>query len=75
MVQAIARDIMVVGGLKAEAKGYEAIMLVHDEVVTLVDDNFGTHTELCDLLCQQEAWVTDLPIEAEGGSMYRYGKG
>jgi len=74
IVQAIARDIMVVGGLRAEKAGYPAIMLVHDEVVTLVDDAFGSHSELCSLLCSQEPWVTDLPVEAEGATMYRYGK-
>lgn len=74
VVQAIARDVMVVGGLKVEAAGYETIMLVHDELVTLTDANFGSHHELCALMCQQDPWVTDLPIEAEGATMERYGK-
>ena len=46
MVQAIARDILVVGGLNAEAAGYHSVMLVHDENVTLVPKGFGSHHEL-----------------------------
>lgn len=74
IVQGIARDILVVGGLKAERAGYPTIMLVHDENVTLVPENFGSHEELCAIMCQQEAWITDCPVEAEGATMYRYGK-
>lgn len=73
-VQKIARDVMVVGGLKAEARGYKAIMLVHDEVVTQVPNGFGSHDELCTLLCDQDPWITDLPVTAEGATMERYGK-
>jgi DNA polymerase len=74
IVQAIARDIMAVGALNADRAGYDVRMLVHDEIVTLVDQYFGSHQELCTLMCQQEAWITDLPIEAEGATMIRYGK-
>jgi len=74
VVQGVARDIMVIGGLRAEVAGYPAVMLAHDEVVTLVNEGFGDHKHLCDLICQQEAWVTDLPVAADGATMYRYGK-
>lgn len=74
IVQAVARDIMVVGGLNGEKAGYRAIMLVHDEVVTLRPKGEGSAEELCTLMCKQEAWVTDLPIDAEGTVMERYGK-
>ena len=74
IVQAVARDILCVGGLNAEAAGYPVIMLVHDETVTLPDQEFGSHEELCALMCKQYDWVTDLPIEAEGATMMRYGK-
>lgn len=74
MVQGTARDIMCVGGLNVEAAGYEVTNLNHDEVVTVVDENFGSHEHLCELMCTQEAWITDLPIVAEGASMKRYGK-
>lgn len=73
-VQKFARDIMVVGGLKAERAGYKTIMLVHDEVVTEVPIGFGSSQELCGHLCDQEYWIGDLPVEAEGTEMERYGK-
>lgn len=73
-VQKFARDVMVVGGLKGEKAGYKAIMLVHDEVVTEVPIGFGSQQELCAHLCDQEDWIGDLPVEAEGTEMERYGK-
>lgn len=74
VVQAVARDIMCVGGFKVEQAGYPAIMLVHDEIVTLVDEGFGSHEDMCKLMCVQEPWITDLPIAADGATMQRYGK-
>ena len=74
IVQAIARDILVVGGLNAEREGYPTIMLVHDENVTLPLKGHGDAAHLCKIMCDQPAWITDLPIEAEGAVMNRYGK-
>lgn len=74
IVQAVARDIMCVGGLNVEKAGYPTIMLVHDEVVTMPPLDFGSHEHLCQLLCTQRPWITDLPVEAEGATMERYGK-
>lgn len=73
-VQATARDICAVGALNAEAAGYPVIGLVHDETITEVDKDFGSASELAGLLCQMPDWVTDLPVEAEGQEMMRYGK-
>ncbi len=74
VVQAIARDVCAQGALNAEAAGYPVIGLVHDEIITLPDMDFGTHQHLCELMCQLPAWITDLPVEAEGNTMIRYGK-
>lgn len=74
IVQGTARDICAVGALNAEAAGYPVIGLVHDEVVTLPDIDFGSHEELARIMCQLPPWVTDLPVEAEGATMQRYGK-
>lgn len=73
IVQGIARDILVVGGLKAEAAGYPTIMLVHDNNVTMPLKDHGSVEELVAAMCDQEAWITDLPVEAEGKEMVRYG--
>lgn len=73
-VQGTARDVCALGALNAERAGYNVIGLVHDETITEVDEDFGSHEELAMLLCQLPDWITDLPVEAEGGSMVRYGK-
>jgi DNA polymerase len=73
-VQATARDICAVGALNAEAAGYSVIGLVHDETITEVDIDFGSADDLAAHLCRMPAWITDLPLEAEGSVMMRYGK-
>jgi DNA polymerase len=73
IVQAIARDVLVVGGLRAEAAGYPTIMLVHDSNVTMPLKGHGTPEHLAELMCQKEPWMTDLPVAAEAGKMERYG--
>jgi DNA polymerase len=73
IVQAIGRDILVVGGLKAEAAGYPTIMLVHDNNVTMPLKDHGSIEGLVAAMCDQEPWITDLPVEAEGKEMVRYG--
>lgn len=73
-VQAIARDVCATGALNAEAAGYPLIGLVHDELITLPPLDFGTPDGLCTEMCRLPAWITDLPVEAEGGTMDRYGK-
>ena len=71
-VQKIARDILVVGGRNAEAAGYPTIMLVHDSNVTMPLKGHGSPEHLAQLMCQQEPWITDLPITAEASRMERY---
>lgn len=73
-VQATARDICAVGALNAEAAGYNVIGLVHDETITEVDIDFGSAEDLAAHLCRMPEWITDLPLEAEGTVMMRYGK-
>jgi DNA polymerase len=73
IVQGIGRDILVVGGLKAEAAGYPTIMLVHDNNVTMPLKDHGSIEGLVASMCDQEPWITDLPVEAEGKEMLRYG--
>lgn len=72
-VQAIARDVLVVGGLKAERAGYPSIMLVHDSNVTMPLKGHGSPEHLVACMCEPEPWYTDLPVEAEAGRMERYG--
>lgn len=74
IVQATARDVCAVGALNIDAAGYPVVGLVHDEVITCPDDGFGSVDELVRLMCALPPWITDLPVEAEGAEMIRYGK-
>lgn len=76
-VQGTARDVMGCGALNVENAGFPVHGLVHDEIITLTDEEFGgpeAHRELCAHMCNLPPWITDLPVAAEGGTMYRYGK-
>lgn len=73
-VQAIARDVCGIGALNVEDAGYPVIGLVHDECITECDIDFGSPEAMCAEMCRLPPWITDLPVEAEGGTMMRYGK-
>lgn len=73
-IQGIARDIMVLGMLRAEAAGYPIIFNVYDELVAEVDKTFGSVNEFVKLLCQRPTWAKDCPIRAEGWRGERYRK-
>lgn len=72
--QAAAGDVMRHGMKCAETAGYDAFMLVHDEILTLITNPHQTHEELCDLLCQLASWMEGLPLAAEGGRLPFYKK-
>lgn len=71
--QATAGDVMRYGMKCAEDAGYKAFMLVHDEILTLMEPN-QSHKELCKLLCQHDTWMGGLPLSAEGGQLEFYKK-
>lgn len=74
IVQGTARDVMMVGIQNAEKNGYECVLTVHDENVTLCDIGHGSSRELESLMCELPAWIGSCPIVAEGGETERYGK-
>lgn len=73
-VQAIARDLMANGMLKAEEAGYPIILTVHDEAAAEVEEGFGSVKEFEDLLCDLPDWATGIPLVAEGYEARRYRK-
>lgn len=74
IVQGTARDVMMVGIQNAEKNGYECVLTVHDENVTLRDIGHGSSRELESLMCDLPAWIGSCPIIAEGSELERYGK-
>jgi len=71
--QAICGDFMANGACKAEEAGYEAFMLVHDELIGPHYEG-QSHEELCELLCDLPAWAEGMPLEADGNLIKFYMK-
>ena len=73
--QAVSRDVIAEGILRAEEMGFKVFMTVHDEVVSLVpEDSELTEKELCEALTVVPEWATGLPLNAEGYTAKRYRK-
>lgn len=76
IVQAIARDIMVLGMFAAEEHRLPVILTVHDEILTepREDDVEATAALLVRLMCRRPAWFRNCPIAAEGWEGPRWKK-
>lgn len=76
IVQAIARDILTVGLLRAHKEGFVLIGHVHDELICeqKTGDNFYTDHRLAELMADEIAWCPDLPLGAEGYTAEFYRK-
>lgn len=74
IVQAIARDCLVEGMLRAEDNGYKIVLHVHDEIVTEMRQGEGDVQELERLMSAPIKWAPDLPLAAEGWRGERYRK-
>lgn len=75
IVQAVARDIMVNGMLKAHKAGYNLVSTVHDEVISEQENGKGRMEEYVALLCDLPKWAIGCPVTAEGFETQRYRKG
>lgn len=72
--QAVSRDIMAYSTGILNENGYPVVMMVHDESVSEVDDDFGDVDEYCELMSRLPNWAEGLPIRAEGWVGKRYRK-
>jgi len=72
--QAIARDIMAEAMLRAESAGFQIILTVHDEIVSVVPQGTKTVDELCKVMCQVPVWCKGLPLAVDGDKVERYCK-
>ena len=65
--QAIARDVLAEGMLRADEWGFDIRGHVHDEIVSLVDEcSLMDHTDLEWLMSEPVDWAPDLPLGAAG---------
>lgn len=73
--QAFARDVLAYNMPAIEAKGYEIVLSVHDELLTETPDTdeFSAQ-ELGDMMATAPAWAQGIPLAAAGFETYRYRK-
>lgn len=73
--QAVARDVLAAGMLKAEGAGYRIVLSVHDELITEAPDRLpynDTGLALC--MSDNPPWAQGLPLAAAGFETNRYRK-
>jgi len=73
--QGVARDVMAHNMPAIEARGYQIVLSVHDELICEAPDSDEfTHTELASMLAANPPWAKDMPLAAAGFEAYRYKK-
>jgi DNA polymerase len=72
-VQATAADLLISGVQNLERHGYEVVLLVHDEILSVVDKGTRDEDEYGELMCTTPSWADDLPLayEAWRGPRFR----
>lgn len=66
IVQATARDLMAAAVVRLEAHGYPVVMRVHDEIVSEVDEGYGSEAEFESLMAQLPDWAAGWPVRCGG---------
>ena len=75
VVQAVARDVFMVGMRAAENAGYPVCIRVHDELITETPDTPEYSVDrLSALMATNPSWAAGLPLRAAGFETYRYRK-
>lgn len=75
IVQAVARDLMMWATLRLEAKGYRALLMVHDEGLCEKEIGMGSVKEFTSIMCELPPWADkSLPLDAKGWKGKRYKK-
>lgn len=66
IVQATARDLMAAAVVRLESNGYPVVMRVHDEIVSEVDEGYGSEAEFESLMAQLPDWAAGWPVRCGG---------
>lgn len=74
VVQAIARDCLAEAMLRLDARGYNTVMHIHDEVVLDVPNGWGSLEEVNEIMAEPVSWARGLPLKADAYETYYYMK-
>lgn len=74
ITQAVARDLLAEAMLRVEAKGYEIVLSVHDEIVSEVPEDFGSLKDFNETMSILPEWAAGCPVASEGYVGYRFKK-
>ena len=75
VVQAVARDVLASGMVRAEKAGYAVCLHVHDELITETPDTDEYSVdELSRIMSTNPGWALGLPLAAAGFETHRYKK-
>lgn len=72
--QAIARDVLADGLIRAIDRGFSPVLTVHDELVTEEPIGVRDHNDLAEIMSTTPAWAPGLPLAAAGFTDPRYHK-
>ncbi|CEK30031.1 DNA-directed DNA polymerase [[Clostridium] sordellii] len=74
IVQAIARDVLGYAMLNLKDRGFNIVMHVHDEIVVEVENNISNVEEVCEIICEENPYLKDLKLKADGFESRYYKK-
>ena len=76
VVQAVARDCLAVSIMRVQAKGYNIVMHIHDEMVVEVpeDDAANAFQQISDCMGTAVPWAPELPLRGDGYITRHYKK-
>jgi len=76
IVQALARDILKMGMVRAAKEGFKIFIHVHDEIGAIIrkGDNYFTAQLLGEIMSQEIDWCKTMPLGAEGYTSLFYRK-